>query len=235
MSNWKAKLRNILTFWVAPDTIDHLESIRKYELERVLPYFEKGKKMLEIGAGAGWQAKTLQEKGFDIEGIDLKESNLVKERIWPVIDYDGKNIPFPDETFDIIFSSNVLEHIPHVAEFQSEIKRVLKKDGIVVHILPSGTWRFFTNITVPLKLLIQPRVHGEHAKNSLHEIYLFSKLFWTRFFKKSGWNVRVVTSNKLFYTGVSIMDCWLTIGARKKLSFLLGSSCNIFIMDKHLD
>lgn len=71
------------------------------------------------------------EAGFDVSGIDIPSSNLKDDRIWPVTDYDGKNIPF-----DIVFSSNVLEHIPHIYDFQGEIERVLKPGSIVIHILP---------------------------------------------------------------------------------------------------
>jgi len=62
------------------------------------------------------------------------------------LDYDGEHIPFSDGYFDIVFSSNVLEHISNLHKFQDEIKRVLKPDGIVIHGVPSGIWRFWTNV-----------------------------------------------------------------------------------------
>src|SRR5437773_3335923 len=41
--------------------------------------------------------------------------------------YDGKKIPFPDEYFDSVFSSEVFEHIFNLEEIIPEIKRVMKK------------------------------------------------------------------------------------------------------------
>jgi len=81
-----------------------------------------------------------------VEAIDIPGRSHSEDPAWPVQEYDGKHIPFPDNHFGIIFSSNVLEHIPHVRSFQCEIMRVLKADGIAVHILPTASWRFYTTL-----------------------------------------------------------------------------------------
>jgi hypothetical protein len=44
----------------------------------------------------------------------------------------------------VVFTSNVLPHISHLELFQKEILRVLKPKGIVLHILPTTGWRFWT-------------------------------------------------------------------------------------------
>ncbi len=43
--------------------------------------------------------------------------------------YDGKTIPFPDEYFDAIFSSEVIEHVFNVEEILKELARVIKREG----------------------------------------------------------------------------------------------------------
>ncbi len=123
------------------------QAIRKYELEQVLSLMPPNSTILEIGAGAGWQAKLLAERGFQVEAIDIGSSRYKAQQVWPVLEYDGKHIPFPDHVFDAVFSSNTLEHIPHVATFVDEIRRVLKPGGIAVHLMPSATWRFWTICT----------------------------------------------------------------------------------------
>jgi SAM-dependent methyltransferase len=50
-------------------------------------------------------------------------------------------------TFDYVFSSNVLEHVPLLDELESEIARVLTTDGLAIHILPTHTWRLWTTLT----------------------------------------------------------------------------------------
>src|SRR5262245_54015121 len=127
-------------------TVEHLANIRLYELERVSSYLRKGANILEIGAGAGWQAKKLSERGLRVTAIDIASSYYKPDQVWPVIEYDGVHIPFPDNYFDIVFSSNVLDHIPHILLFHTELQRVLKPRGVAIHILPTGAWRIGTNV-----------------------------------------------------------------------------------------
>lgn len=50
--------------------------------------------------------------------------------------YDGKNIPFADEQFDSVFSSEVFEHIFNLQEIIPEIRRVMKKGGKILITCP---------------------------------------------------------------------------------------------------
>lgn len=243
------------------------ETIRVLELELIKNHFNKGAKLLEIGSGAGWQAKKLSESGFDVEGIDITQENDLNynyenERVWNIKIYDGFKIPFPDKSFDGVFSSNVLEHIPHVQDFQKEIKRVLKNDGVSVHILPSFSWRFWTSITfylVRVKKILLPNsspekqdqnVGGGRIKNSpssfkkffpprhgergslFTEFYLFTAYAWKRLFEQSEWQIGAIYSNRIFYTGEQFLGKSLSINARNKLSFILGGACNVFLLKK---
>ncbi len=124
----------------------HLENIRTYELGLITPRIPEGSTVLEVGAGSGYQAMKLAELGHRVEAIDIPGSRHEIRRIWPVLAYDGHDIPFPDNHFDIVYSSSVLEHIPHIVEFQSEIQRVLKPGGLAIHVLPATSWRFWTSL-----------------------------------------------------------------------------------------
>ncbi|MDQ6968429.1 MAG: class I SAM-dependent methyltransferase [Mariprofundaceae bacterium] len=225
------KIRSICSFYIANRTLNHLQNIREYELDMVIDFLPSEGRLLEIGAGTGWQADRLSSLGYNVSAIDIESSNYMESRIYPVLDYDGEKLPFNDNEFDIIFSSNVLEHIPHIYEFQNEIHRVLKPNGIVLHVLPSSSWRFWSNISEMLRTWKLPQVHGEHAKNAISEIYYFSRWRWSRLFYEASWNIECVSSNRLFYTGSSIMDSRLSISVRKSLSYVLGGgACNIFVL-----
>lgn len=133
------------------ETVD-FEQLRRYredELALVLPLLPARATILEIGAGAGWQAKLLAGHGFAVQAIDVDVAGAGyrERREWPVTLYDGRRIPFADGCFAVVFSSNVLEHIPQAELFQSEIKRVLKPGGKAIHVVPTGAWRFWTNVT----------------------------------------------------------------------------------------
>ena len=227
--------RKVCTFWVAELTLAQFEAIRAYELTVVLNLLPKKGRILEIGAGTGWQAEALHKHGYDVSAIDLTSSNYKDNRICEITEYDGKTIPFENNSFDVVFSSNTLEHIPHVEEFQKEIQRVLKPNGIALHVVPSSSWRFWTNITEFLKSWTISKAHGEHAPNSFKEIYYFSRKWWSQLFRKTGWSIVAKKSNRLFYTGCLIMDSRLNVSARHKLSFILGGSCNIFILRKEIN
>lgn len=129
--------------------MDFLWLIRKYELDLALEYFPVASetnpyRLLELGAGTGQQAKYLSELGYQVSAIDLPSSSYKDARLFAIKDYDGKNIPAADEEFDIIFSSNVLEHVIHIDEVLKETCRTLKPNGIAIHIVPSPSCRFWS-------------------------------------------------------------------------------------------
>lgn len=127
-------------------SIDHLDTLRIAEIEKVLPLFPTNVRILEIGAGTGQQALELQQRGFDVIAIEIPDSNYVANRVYPIVDYDGRHIPLPTGHFDVVFSSNVLEHVPDLKQMHAEIRRVLKPSGICIHILPTHAWRFWTTL-----------------------------------------------------------------------------------------
>jgi len=126
---------------------EFLNSIRKYELNRILPMIPPYENILEIGAGSGFQARLLSDLGYEITAIDIEDNRFRKNQLLEVATYDGLHIPYQDQHFGVIFSSNVLEHIRELDTFQKELHRVLKPGGVVIHILPTGTWRLFTNLS----------------------------------------------------------------------------------------
>jgi SAM-dependent methyltransferase len=132
-----------------------IQTIREFELNKIIEELPEHCKILEIGAGSGWQARRLSEKGFSVQAIDVRESRYADSRVWPVLTYDGEHIPFPDDCFDVVFSSNVLEHIANVETFQTEIRRVIKNNGTAIHILPTSLWRIWTTLThYPIVLMM---------------------------------------------------------------------------------
>jgi SAM-dependent methyltransferase len=119
--------------------------LRRAELRGVVDVLQRygyvqGCSVLEIGGGTGWQARDLVEAGYNVRAVDVE----AKPAVFPVEIYDGHRLPCADRSCDVVFSSNVLEHVPHIDAFQAEIRRVLKPGGIVVHLMPTPTWRLAT-------------------------------------------------------------------------------------------
>ena len=128
-------------------SISHLNTLRKAEIDRIVTFFEPRARVLEIGAGTGEQSLELKRRGFDVTAIEMADSNYASNRQFPIIDYDGKHIPLPDASVDIVFSSNVLEHVPDLPQMHSEIRRVLKPSGYCIHVLPTHCWRLWTTLS----------------------------------------------------------------------------------------
>lgn len=128
-------------------SIAHLNAMRAAELDTIVPHLPPGCRVLEIGAGTGQQALLLQHRGFDVAAVDLASSAYTDARVFPVTEYDGTHLPFPNADFDAVMSSNALEHVRDLASMHAEIKRVLKRGGVAVHVIPTHVWRFWSIMT----------------------------------------------------------------------------------------
>lgn len=233
-------------------SIPFLNELRRSEWDAIVDLFPPGCRILEIGAGTGAQAVLMISAGFDVTAIDLDVSNYAEHRVFPVIDYDGKTFPFADSTFDVVFSSNVLEHVLDLENLHRESKRVLKDNGVCVHVIPTHIWRFWTSIaSVPAfvralwdfirspgrktfrqvgsrgyVMLCQPR-HGERG-TVLTELWTFSPKWWHSHFQQSAFEIVDEREVGLFYTGESVLGPHLSISKRRHWALQLGSACYVF-------
>jgi SAM-dependent methyltransferase len=120
----------------------------KYRLESHIPgcldlLDAGGKQVLEIGLGQGAESEQLIRRGALWSGLDLTAESVDRVRTRLALrDLDGEvkqgsalDVPWPDGTFDMVFSHGVLHHIPDIHRAQSEINRVLRPGGELVVML----------------------------------------------------------------------------------------------------
>jgi SAM-dependent methyltransferase len=109
----------------------------------------KGKRALEIGCGLGSHAQELTKAGAEFFAIDLAPKSVIitKRRFkifglnGDVIQADAENIPFPDQSFDYIWSWGVIHHSPDTPKIIQEINRLLRpggKFGVMIYCLYSS-------------------------------------------------------------------------------------------------
>ena len=99
--------------------------------------------ILEVGYGPGYFLRCV-EKWFpqsEIYGLDIDKSLLefaakhIKKA--KLISHDGQMLPFPDNTFDIVCSLQVIEHLEKPESFLAESNRILKVDGFLIIATPN--------------------------------------------------------------------------------------------------
>ena len=93
-------------------------------------------KLLDFGCGA----KPYQELFSNVEsyiGVDIEDEGQHDHKNEQIdFYYDGKTLPFDNETFDSILTSEVLEHVPDVDSILKELTRVLKPNGKILVTVP---------------------------------------------------------------------------------------------------
>jgi len=103
----------------------------------------KNKNCLEIGCGTGYGANFLRENGVSsVCAVDKEERVLKELRVryqnvsFHSADLDLSGLPFPNKSFEFVFSSNVFEHIAYVDPVLGHCARVLKPEGSAVFAVP---------------------------------------------------------------------------------------------------
>ena len=129
----------------APGTREFFDTALRKRSEYELPFlFEvipfasfRGRKVLELGCGAGFDAYEFCRNGADYTGIDITPQNIGRTQTHlgfygytPAVQQaDAENLPFPDAQFEVVFSNGVLHHTPDMPRSFREACRVLKPGG----------------------------------------------------------------------------------------------------------
>ena len=124
--------------------------------------------VLDCGCGDGLYLKTLRELGecrvlgFDLNGTSLR---LAKEHVnsmsVPFVQGNSCALPFGDNTFDKIFSTEVLEHIPDDHQALREIHRILKPGGRLIITVPNHNYPLLWD---PINWVLEAAT-GSHIKS----------------------------------------------------------------------
>ncbi len=146
--------------------------------QEIAEFVERGEKILDFGCGSGILAKKLKEK-FDakILGIDIKDNRVFKI---PFQIFDGKKIPFPEDSFDTILISFVLHHTKDPIEILKEAKRVAKKT-IIFEDIAEG---IFGKVRMAVHLLTFGFFIGEFPK-----IKILKEKDWEKIFENLGFKI----------------------------------------------
>jgi SAM-dependent methyltransferase len=170
-----------------------------------------GEHVLDIGCGAGRHAFELYRRGAHVVAADLdgnelgpvngmfaamkSEEDIPSQAGARAVSADMTNMPFPDNSFDKVIASEILEHVPNDRQAMAEIARILRPGGVAAitvpswfpericwalseeyHSNPGGHIRIFTKKELAGKLTAAGlTVTGSHHAHALHAPYWWLK------------------------------------------------------------
>jgi len=118
-------------------------------LEMILRFAEGRERgmVLEDGCGVGMYAEKLAEHGGTVVGLeyDFPRAQQAHARNPHIVNAAGEALPFPEATFDLILSHEVIEHVADDAAAVREIVRALKPGGRLVLFCPNRGYPFETH------------------------------------------------------------------------------------------
>jgi len=243
-----------------PTTIHScMQNLRRAELQQATGDLPPHSAILELGGNDGFQAGLLASQGHEVVSIDLppRPNDFMRGKYHPVQSYRGSTLPFTDRSFDVVFSSNTLEHVETLDILLQESFLVLRPGGQAIHILPTVSWRFWACLFyIPFQLarvikrfalrlarhtsspilpdgwsgLFLEKPHGAFP-SVWQEFLTYRKAWWKRQFEVAGFEVVSTCPTGLFYTPYFWLPR-LPLGIRHGLGRLLGSSCRIYFLQR---
>lgn len=98
-------------------------------------------KILDVGTSTGTNIRMLEDLKFDdVVGLDLSESAIeycASKGFNNVQQGDVLDIPFEDESFDLVLATDIIEHVDDDEKAMSELKRILRPGGILLITVPA--------------------------------------------------------------------------------------------------
>jgi len=156
-------------------------------------------RILDVGCGTGAtiiDLKKLFGRSVEVMGVDvvhlqvdLARDKLKQAGVWAEVKwYDGKTLPFVEESFTAIYTSDVLGHVADVQTWLHELNRVLKPGGVLAMFSESklGKQAWVRNYLFKRGLNVDP-----HEK---YHISLYSKAWLREYLEEAGFVIKKIYS-----------------------------------------
>ena len=150
----------------------------------VSPAGNEGPCVLDIGCATGALLGTLKNRGWKVHGVEISGPQAAHCRKQGI---DVSTLPleenhFPEQSFDVVLASHVIEHLNNPFNFVTEVKRILKSGG-----------RFF--VTTPNIAGFQAKHFGSAWRSAIFDhLYLFSRKTLRMLLEKAGFTVERIST-----------------------------------------
>jgi 2-polyprenyl-3-methyl-5-hydroxy-6-metoxy-1,4-benzoquinol methylase len=172
---------------------DEYERSSKQQMRALVPAGPP-RQILDIGCGTGLNALHLSKLGHTVIGIDLSPVAIEKFRAkgleGHVVDIEASPLPFADDSFDMIYASEVIEHSVNTEEFLARLYRVLKPGGLLLLSTPnSAFWAY--RILGCLGHTVTDYQHPGHVR-------FFSKRSLSKAVERAGFQIDMFSARHMY-------------------------------------
>lgn len=138
------------------------------KLEEIGHTFDRPLQVLDMGCGSGRIVRQLHPYGHDLYGYDLERiaPNAVKTltELYGSTEFERRfrfttserEIPFDDNSFDVIYANQVFEHVRFIDQMIAECARVLRPGGVLVTLFPFVTYPLEGHVKIPFVHWLPP-------------------------------------------------------------------------------
>lgn len=169
-----------------------------------------GLKFLDIGASSGYMVEAALESGIVAEGVEpgLSGITAAKQRGITLVHGTAEKLPYADNSFDIVHSHHVFEHVADPLLSAKEAYRVLKPGGFILIEVPNQ----FDNIRFWRDRIFK-RIHQRKRDiRSIHHLSFFSKKSVTDLMIKSGFkSLHITTRYTIKPKGLQLIPGYFTM------------------------
>lgn len=176
-------------------------------------------KILDMGCGSGYFCQLAALQGFQIYGIDKTESLLNEAKIripdahWILANME--ELPFPDNTFDIVCGFNSFQYANDLLQALAEAKRVLKPSGLLA-IMVWGNAAHCDVIALldAFSLLVSSQTNSQHSPFALSENDILEQTL--SLLKMEKYQTHIVASTWTYPNTDTALRGILSLGAASK-------------------
>jgi len=149
------------------------------KLEKTLFRAKEPPSVNDVGCATGALLAYLRDRGWRVTGVEISPcaEYARKERRLDVRSVPFEENKFPQEHFDVVLASHLIEHLNDPVSFLTEANRVLKEGGLIF-------------ITTPNISGFQARIYGGRWRSAIFDhLYLFSVRTLSKMLKKTGFKI----------------------------------------------
>jgi 2-polyprenyl-3-methyl-5-hydroxy-6-metoxy-1,4-benzoquinol methylase len=119
--------------------------------------------LLDMGTGSGHIAEEFGKAAKRVVSVDVTDERQVQDG-YEFVQVDSAKLPFPDNSFDVVVSNHVVEHVPDQSVHLQELVRVLRPGGVAYLATPNKLWLRDPHYRLPFISWLPRRASDRYLK-----------------------------------------------------------------------